>query len=177
MKKLLPWFACLLILIVGFGTIYAAVQQQQRSDANNPQIQLAEDTAYQLNEGDIPQVLVYGRVEVDESLAPFTIVYNKKGNVVVSSGYLNGKVPKVDKGVLEDSKGKDYNAVTWEPKKDVRIAAVAVEGKDYYVLSGRNLKQVEKNESKTLEVVMIGLILSILLLGAVYVLSSLSEEY
>ena len=44
MKEHLPWFASLAILVVVFGTIYGAVQQSQRSDANSPQIQIAEDT-------------------------------------------------------------------------------------------------------------------------------------
>lgn len=177
MKKLLPWLASLLILVVGFGTIYAAVQQNQRSAANSPQIQMAEDAANGLDKGELAAVLVGPRVDMDKSLAPFTIIYNKKGEAVLGSGYLNGKVPKVDKDVLEAAKDKDYNAVTWEPKEGVRIAAVAVEAKDYYVLSGRNLREVEHNESETLQIVLLGLIVSVILLGAVFVLSGLNEEY
>ncbi len=41
MKKFLPWALALVVLLVVFGTIYTAVQQAQRSDANYSQIQLA----------------------------------------------------------------------------------------------------------------------------------------
>ena len=177
MRKLLPWILTLLILIVSFGTIYSAVQQAQRSGVNDPQIQIAQDVAYDLDRGEIASVVIGKRVDMAKSLAPFTIIYDKKGNLVLGSGYLNGKVPKIDKGVLEASKGKDYNAVTWQPAKDTRIAAVSVESKKYYVLSGRNMKQVENNIGNTTQVVLLGLIVSIILLGGVFVVSSLSEDY
>lgn len=177
MKKLLPWLVVLVIMIVGFGTIFATVQQAQRSEANSPQIQLAQDAASTLNKGGQTFSVIENRVEIDKSLAPFTNVYDKKGNVVIGSGYLDGKVPKVPKGILEDSRGKAYHAVTWEAKDGVRIAAIVVEGKDYYVLSGRNIKEVEKNEAKTLQIVLFGWIVAAGLLGVVFVLSGIAEEY
>jgi hypothetical protein len=64
--------------------------------------------------------------------------------LIYLTGYLDGKIPIVPLGVLENSKGKDYNFVTWQPKSGVRIASVSVSAKNYYVLSGRSLKEVEK---------------------------------
>ncbi len=78
--------------------------------------------------------------------------------------------------MLTDSKNKAYNEVTWEPKKNVRIAAITVAAKDYYVLSGRSLREVEKNEARTLQLVLLGGVLSMMLLGLVFVLSGISTE-
>ncbi len=179
MKKLLPWLAVLLLLATVFGTMYAVVQQVQRSDANSPQIQLAQDTAASLDHGDAPQVLVYGTVNITTSISPFMTIYDKTGNAVISSGYLDsqGKVPKAPFGMLAASKTKAYSAVTWQPQHGVRIAAVTVSSKDYYVLSGRSLKEVEKNELRTLEIILLGGVIALILFGLVYVLSALSEGY
>jgi hypothetical protein len=173
MTKLLPWLASLGILVVFFGTVYTVVQQAQRSDANYPQIQLAQDTADSLNNGTGDLNVYTGNVDIAKSLAPFTIVYDKKGNVVSGTGFLNGKVPKAPIGILEGAKGEDYHVVTWEPKGDIRIAAVTVAAKDYYVLSGRSLKEVEKNESRTLLLSFLGGVIATLLLGLIFAFNEL----
>lgn len=171
MRRILPWLIVLLMLLVVFTTVYSVVQQAQRRAANLPQIQLAQDTAAALDRGDVPSVLVHGNVNINKSLAPFTIIYDKQGKPVAGSGQLDGKLPKVDIGVLANSKGKDYNAVTWEPKDGVRIASVSVEADKYYVLSGRSLKEVEKNESHTLLIAASGFVITILLYGLIFVLN------
>jgi hypothetical protein len=164
-------------LVVGFGTIYGAVQQAQRSDANYPQVQLAEDMAASLDKDVLPSRYLGENVDMAKSLAPFTIVYRKDGSILQGSGLLNGKVPKAPLGVLRHSTGKDYYAVTWQPAKDVRIAAVVVPAKDYFVLSGRNLKEVEKNESRTFDIALLGGVLAVLLLAVIFVASGgLNEE-
>lgn len=154
------------MLAVIFGTIYATVQQAQRNDANYPQIQMAEDTATQIRNRADPHIAsAYTPVDMDSSLAPFTIVYDQKGKVVGGSGYLNGKVPKAPLGILADSRGKDYNAVTWQPRQGIRIAAVSVATGKYYVLSGRSLTEVEKNENHTFWLAFAGGVLSIIILA------------
>ena len=154
------------ILVVIFGVIYATVQQAQRSAANYPQTQIAEDAAAQIDKGhDTHVASTLSPVDMQSSLATFTIVYDKKGKVVSGSGYLDKKVPKAPLGILEGAKGKDYNAVTWQPKKGVRIAAVTVAAKKYYVLSGRSLTEVEKNENKTFWLAFAGGIISIIMLA------------
>lgn len=163
------------VLVVVFGTIYAAVQQAQRSDADYPQIQMSEDTAAQIRGGKDPHLSsLLAPVDMSESLAPFTIVYNSRGNVISGSGYLGKSVPRAPLSMLEDSKGKDYNAVTWQPRSGVRIATVTVAAQardkkntvQYYVMSGRSLEEVEKNENRTLLVAAIGGVLSLLIVAA-----------
>jgi len=174
MKKLIPWYGSIVILIIIFGTIYGVVQQAQRQAANDPQIQIAEDTAVLLNQGVKPAALTFGRVSLNTSLAPFMIVYDKSGRVVAGSGYLSGQVPTVRDGVLQAASNKDYHAVTWQPQAGVRIAAVTVAADNYYVLSGRSLKQVEVNENETLQIAFIGGIASLIVLGIVFAISQSS---
>jgi len=162
--------------LVVFGTIYATVQQSQRNNANSPQIQISQDAAADLNGGDSPLVLLGRNVDMKTSLAPFIIIYDKAGNVVNGSGYLNGKIPKAPIGVLTDSKGKDYNAVTWEPQDGVHVASVTVAAKNYYVLSGRSLTEVEKNETKSLQITLLGALAALILLGVIFVLNDIRSE-
>lgn len=168
MKKNSKWFAAAAILVIIFGFIYLSVQQAQRSATNSPQIQMAEDAATALNGGADPGSLTQGRVEMSRSLAPFTIIYSKDGRVVSSSGYLNNKVPAAPLGALKASENKDYSFVSWQPQGDVRIAAVTTTANNYYVLSGRNLKEVERNENATFLFSAVGFILSIAVLAAAY---------
>jgi hypothetical protein len=177
MKKLIAGLSAVGILVVIFGTIYTVVQQAQRNDANYPQVQIAEDTAAALNKGDPPLAIAGGNVNIATSLAPFTIIYDKKGNIFLGSGYLNNKTPKAPPSMLAESRGKPYNAVTWQPQKGVRIASVTVAAKNYYVLSGRSLAQVEKNETHTLQLSLVGGILSLLVLGAAIVAIILVSDY
>lgn len=146
----LPWLAAAAILVVIFGALYGVVQQAERTGANFPQIQLSEDIAADLNAGAQPTSFTAGRTDVAASLAPFVIIYDRSGRVVSGSGYLDGQIPVAPLGMLENARGQDYHAITWQPANDVRIASVTVAANKYYVLSGRNLREVEKEESWTL---------------------------
>jgi hypothetical protein len=172
MNRLLPWIAVLIMITAAFGTIYAVTQQAQRNDANSPQIQMSQDVATKLDDNANPTVLMTSQVDINKSMAPFTVIYDKNGKPVAGSGFSNQKLPQIDKGVLESSQGKDYNAVTWKPSGDTRIAAVVVEANKYYVLSGRSLKEVEKNESTTLLISAIGWFVTVLLLGGLFALGA-----
>lgn len=137
------------IITVIFGTIFTVAYQSMRMSADDPQVQLAEDVARGLNRGKTPGDLVDGHVDMAASLAPFIIVYDQNGNVVIGSGYLNGAVPKVPFGVLANAKPGIDNRVTWQPKSGVRLASVTTAANNYYVLSARSLREVE-NRTATL---------------------------
>ncbi len=154
------------LLVIIFGTIYGVVQQAQRSAANQPQIQLAEDAAAMLKQGAAPSQIITTHVDIAHSLAPFIVIYDAKGRALSSSGYLNNLMPEVPKGILEAAKGHEYHAVTWQPTDTVRIASVSVTAGDKYVLAGRSLREVEKNESVTFQLAALGAVASLLVLAA-----------
>jgi hypothetical protein len=163
-KKRSFWLGLIIIITLIYGTIYTAAQQVQRTDANSPQIQLSEDIANSLNNGANPTKILSGKVDIRSSLSPFTIIYDKSGQIVSGNGYLNTKLPIVPVGVLSASQGNAYNAITWQPDNGVRIASVSVSADKYYVLSGRSLTEVEKNESNTFHIVVLGWGLSLAVL-------------
>jgi hypothetical protein len=65
---------------------YAAVQQSFRQNANDPQIQMAEDAVDAIGGGKgVETVMPADNVSVARSLAPFLIVYDRDGRVTASS--------------------------------------------------------------------------------------------
>lgn len=167
----------LAVVTVIFGTIYVTQQQNLRMGAHETQVELAENTAATLNRGVPATNAVTGKVDMANSLSSFVIIYDKSGKVISGNGYLNGKIPTVPIGVLLNSKGKDYSFVTWQPDDNVRIAAVSVAAKEYYVLSGRSLKEVEKRVDSLLGYVLFGWFASIaFIIGGTYIFSLISRK-
>lgn len=150
------------------GLVYLAVQQNYRMNANDPQIQMAEDAGLALGEGKNPKEII-GNVNVDmrTSLAPYYIIYNQNGKVLASSAFLNDKTPNIPETVFADVKENGEERFTWQPVSGVRSAVVIVyyQGMNNsgFVLAGRSLREVEVRED-ALE----------LQVGAVWVISLVS---
>lgn len=161
MKKFLPLLLLLGIITLLFGTIEGTAQQVLRQSANDPQIQLATDTASALNQGASPSSLVKAKVDITKSRTPFISIYDKNGRLVATEAQADG-VPSVPLGTLLNANGKEYNVVTWQPAPGLRFAVITVAAKDYYVLSGRSLKDAETREDKIMRIVLIGWIVSLL---------------
>lgn len=169
MRKRAPWISATILVTLAFASSYAAIQQSQRQSANDPQIQIAQDVAGRLNKGAIPSEVTRGEaVDIKKSLAPFVIIYDQQGKVVAGSGTINKSTPKIPHGVLLVSKDQAYNAITWQPQPNVRIASVTVAANQYFVLSGRSLKEVEIRENKTLQLLSLGWLISLIVLFGSY---------
>ncbi len=160
--NILKHFLPLAIVITATcGLVYGAVQQDLRQSANDPQIQIAEDIAGAIDHGQPPQTIIPPfKVDISKSLAPYVIIYDKDGNVLQSGVQLDGKTPDVPRGVFNVSQWKnpiighhltlgtptDETRFTWQPKDDVRSAAVIKKFSGAgggYVLAGRSLREVE----------------------------------
>ena len=129
---------------------YATVQQALRQGLNDPQIQMAEDAAFALNNGaTIDSVVAGARVEMSRSLAPFIDIYDAGGNPAAGSGLLDGQLPVYPVSALNSAKQNGENRVTWQPNMDARIASVAVPYNNGFVVAGRNMREVEQRESQT----------------------------
>jgi hypothetical protein len=145
-----------IILALVFGFAYSLAQQVLRQSANDPQIQIAEDSAAVLALGNEPKFLsdnLKNPVDIAKSLAPFLITYDSTGKPLVSTAVLNGATPVPPAGVFAYAKIHGQDRVTWQPAPGVRIAAVvAYYGgqRQGYALSGRSLREVE-NRSSSLE--------------------------
>jgi hypothetical protein len=136
--------------VVLCGVIYVVAQQGLRISANDPQIQLAQDTAAAAEAGQDPAGLVPATtVEISQSLAPFIMVFSDSGAVVASSARLHGQVPALPGGLLDYVRQQGEDRVTWQPENGVRMATVIVPvsgGPGGFVLAGRSLWEIEKRD-------------------------------
>ena len=80
MNIIRAWLPLAVLATAFCGLAYVTVQQALRQDANDPQIQMAEDTAAALDKGaGSDAVLPAQHVELASSLAPFVILYDASG--------------------------------------------------------------------------------------------------
>lgn len=147
------WLVSLLAISIVFVIIYFAAHYAMRSSTNEPQIQIATDTAWktalQLAQNGKIVPLEGEKADIGTSPDSFVIVYNKDGEVIDSTGVYNGQVPKLPDGVLQGTVEGEKTIFTWEPVENVRIAAVVVSsGKYGYVLAGKSLAETENSINK-----------------------------
>ena len=179
-KRITNWlvlFVTIAIIVTALcGLVYVAVQQNFRQSANDPQIQMAEDAARELSQDAPPEsVLPQHSIDISQSLAPFVVVYNATGQPIASSALLDGDIPTPPAGIFDYASRWGEDRVTWQPRPDVRIAAVVAPYNSGFVLAGRSLREVEKREHKlglqvflvwlaSIAVIVVSLVISILLL-------------
>ncbi len=143
----------LLSITVGSGLVYVAAQQSYRQGANDPQIQMAEDFAAALAEGASYASIVPEpqSVDIQKSLSPFTVIYDKDGVPIVGSGILNKEYPNLPAGVFDFTRTNGEDRITWQPDSSTRVALVVAryDGvKTGFVAAGRSLKEVDKRVDK-----------------------------
>lgn len=152
LKIIKRWLPFAVISTILCGLLYISIQQILRLGANDPQIQIAEDAVSDLKKGQTPANLISSlkQIEMEESLAPFIILYDENEKPVESSASLNGRIPSPPVGVFEIVKLKQSERFTWEPKKGVKEAAIMIKSSQGFVLAGRSLREVEKREDQLL---------------------------
>ncbi len=160
-KAIVKYWLILAIVVTGLSwLIYAVVQQDIRQSANDPQIQLAEDSATKLADGQsIQEVVPEEKVDIAKSLAPYIIVFDSSGKPVASSAQLNGQTPTIPVGVFASVRQNGEDRITWQPQSGVRSAVVVTQFKGSssgFVLAGRSLREVEKREDFMMQIVFAG---------------------
>ena len=77
-KAILQQWLLVVVVVTGLvGLLYAAVQQDIRQSANDPQVQMAEDAAVKLAGGQTVQNVVPSeKVDIATSLAPYLIIFD-----------------------------------------------------------------------------------------------------
>ena len=153
MKKIsfITHFAILMIVTVLCGLIYVTVQQSHRSGANDPQLQIALDlkNAIETNQS-VGKWMPGDSMEISNSLSVFETLYNKNGEPLQSTGFLQGQAPRPPKGVFDFTMKHKEDVLTWQPRGGVRLAMVieSVNSPSIgFVAVGRSLREVEKRES------------------------------
>jgi hypothetical protein len=149
------WLPFAAICVIFCGALYTSVQHALRTAANDPQIQMQEDTAAQLNSGASPQTLIKntGLIDISTSLAPYIIIFNDQGQPLASNAKLLNKMPQLPAGVFSFVARYGQDRLTWQPLPGVRSAVVVgsynneASGQSGFVLAGRSLREVEKREN------------------------------
>ncbi len=154
MQKIIFWLLCASIVVTGLCLlVYGTAQQDLRQNANDPQIQVAEDASSALSAGAMPtDVIPQDTVDISHSLGVFVIVYSDNGIPIDSSVKLNGAIPMLPDGVFDYVRVHGEDKVTWQPQTDVRIATVITrytgqDGLNGFVVVGRSLREVENRET------------------------------
>lgn len=128
---------------------YVVMQQTIRRAANQPQQQMAED-AVRLYSITAPLPITTPRIDLAHSLEPFTIVYDENGKVISSEAAINGIAPTPPPGVFANARKWGANELTWQPRRDVRLAMVLRHfsgvHQSGFVLVGRSLTTAEQGE-------------------------------
>ncbi len=177
------WIPYAITITLLSGVIYGTVQHLLRTSANDPQIEMAEDAARALAGGTAVEPLASGpKVDMANSLAPFLIFYNTNNTAVAGTGQLNDTLPTPPSGVFTYAHNHGKNRLTWQPSKGVRIAAVVVPysstSGDGFVLTGRNLREVEQRESELMAQVWMGWVVTMLTtLAAIALLNRASKHH
>lgn len=154
MPKYTVWISLFVLMTACLGLTYATGHQILRQGANDPIIQISEDTVAFLTTGKpMPSTAFTPVVDMAKSLSPYFIIYDDSGNPIGSTGLLDGKVPTVPPGVFAYAKEHGQNRITWQPRPGVRSAIVVTHvnaGMGGFVLAGRSLREVEKREDQIL---------------------------
>jgi len=146
------------ILVTGIVLlVYASVQQQYRTTANDPQLQVARDAAIKLKQGkNIAVVVQPDTIDMEQSLSSCIQVYGPANNLLASTGYIGTQPPAIPGGVLEKARQEGEYAVTWQPTAMARMAAVIIYTggrQGSYIVVARQLEEVEKRVAALVKMV------------------------
>ena len=167
MKKVHPvtYLAVIAIVTIFAAIIYVTVQQSYRSSANDPQLQIAGDLTRRLDEGKPIDHLMQGdTVDLTQSLSVFKVLYDSNRMPVHSTGLLDGKLPRLPRGVFEFARRNMENVFTWQPRNGVRVAMVlkaSTAPAMGFVAVGRSLIEVERRESNLTAIVVVAWIIAL----------------
>ncbi len=161
LKTTFKYWLLVAVVIIGFYfSMYAVVQQVLRQGADDPQIQMAEDTAAKLAAGQSVQSVVPNeKVDIATSIAPYMIIFDANGTDIASSAQLNGQTPSIPSGVFDSVRKNGEDRITWQPQDGVRSAVIVTQFKGIstgFVLVGRSLREVEKREDDLLQLLNVG---------------------
>src|SRR5438067_1359524 len=127
--KIVRFWSLIVFLVTIFcGLVYITVQQNYRQSANDPQIQMAEDTAAALKNGSITPYS-FGNsdfIDISQSIAPFLTIYDAQSRSTSTNGTLDGNSPQLPQGVFAYTRQRGEERFTWQPKVGVRVAAILV---------------------------------------------------
>ncbi|MET3932778.1 hypothetical protein [Arthrobacter sp. OAP107] len=164
MRRTVGWLTAVLVVSLVFGSVYVALQQLGRSSANEApaaalaaQVQLAK-----------PTPAPGPRSELTSESGVFVIVYGADNRPESGTVTLDGWLPAVPGGVLNTARTSGFDAVTWQPEPELRMAIVARPSAAKVVVAGQSLGPYEDRDRRTLVILALGWLVSVLVIAAGY---------
>lgn len=166
--RLVPWIVGALVATVAIGAVYGAVQQGDRSSADDAPQALISQLA-SVAGSDTPGAAQSPRVNVAESRMPFYVIYNADGRPIAGDGYLDGKRARIPEGVLQSTVVNGSDHLTWEPEPGVRLALTTAREGRTVIAAGQSLAAFEQRTDRLGMLLLLGwlLTLAVLTCGAV----------
>lgn len=169
---LISWLPIAVAITALSLLIQVTVQQSYRTSLNDPQQQIAEDTARVIEAGVDPSIFAPkgAATEISSSLSTWMAFYDTTLAPKASTGLLHGVIPTIPAGVFETAKARGSYTVTWQPEPGVRQALVIVSaGEKGFAVSGRNMRAVEEREGQLGWLVLVGWAASMLATFLAYI--------
>ena len=168
LKTWIPIAAASTAVLLG---AFSVGQQVMRQSANFVPQQIAEDAAYQLENGAVPaSIMPLDRsvVDVSHSVAPFVMVFDEQDKALESSMKMGSTLPTPPSGVFAYVRNYgEERILTWEPGNGVRLATTIIHWKSSvpatggaiasgFVLGGQGLRQVEDTTQRLFYMMLAG---------------------
>ncbi len=153
------------------GSVYLTGQQIIRQNADDPQVQIANNVVASLKAGADPSQLSPTQLDIKSSPDPFVVIYDKNGKGIASSGQLDKKIPVPPKGAFDKAAKYGENRFSWTPAKNVRHAAVIVPYDKGFVLAAKSLRETQKRTLAIARTTAIAWVLAIAAITFAFLLS------
>jgi hypothetical protein len=155
------WLPISLAVIAVNAFAYILCQQVLRQSANDPQVQLSQDIAAALSQGEpLQSIGQLTPVPIDTSLATFVMVFDDQGKTLVAQARLNHENPSLPPGIFNYVRDHGEDRITWQPQPGVRLALVVNRfsnpTQSGFVAVGRSLKEVERRTDQLFKLTVIG---------------------
>jgi hypothetical protein len=143
MTRIVRWTAAAIIVTAVFASLYLVMQQSERQDADDAPARLASQVAAQLSEsGRVADGSTAG-VDLAASDAEFFVIYDRTNHPVSGTGRLDGALPVIPTGVLDEARRTASNHVTWQTTDGRRFASVERRAGDDVVVAAQALAPTE----------------------------------
>ena len=144
MTRIVRWTAAAVIVTALFAALYLVMQQSERQGADDAPGRLASQVAAQLSDsGAAADESTAQTVDLAVSDAEFFVIYDQANRPVSGTGRLDGALPAVPTGVLDEARRTGSNHVTWQTSDGRRFASVERRAGHDVVLAAQSLAPAE----------------------------------
>ncbi len=145
-KLFLVWIIVMFIGTSSALLTYLIAQQALRLSANDLPVQASIETSIKLKNGMSPSdALPKDKVDIDESLNVFVLIYDSEKKLVVTNGIKNEGTVSYPIGVFIHVKETGDHRVTWLPAIGIRYASVVRKTNGYYIIATQSLTETERH--------------------------------